>query len=179
MIWVYTTKKIAPMQNFRWSNIRLPSLAEFRKISPMKKPQPKWWKNWIHRTSRLRKILSIIMLNSTANCCRLDRAYSLLKNFDSSFSFIKKVPSFGRTFSKWRQFIDGLRRKLAGDSLDTHCCFPFWKISENCGMTVSGSRSQSSMTVGRNEVWSSIWSCFNVSFMMFAWRRFMQKEFYE
>lgn len=119
-------------------------------MRPMKRPQPKWWKNCIHKIIRLRNIFVIIIWKRTANCCRLDRAYSLLKNFDSCFIFCTTVPSLGRVFSIWREFIDGLRRKLS-ESLDItgkHWSLPFWKTFENCGMTVSGSRSQSSMTVG-------------------------------
>lgn len=147
----YTTKKIAPMQYFKWSNIRLPSLAEFRKISPMKSPQPKWWKNWIQRTMRLRKIFVIIIWRSTENCCKPDSADSLLKNFVSCFIFWTKVPSLGRKFSIWSDG-DGLRMKLevfwvSLEITGTQQCLPFRNIWENCGITVSGSRSQSSMTL--------------------------------
>lgn len=120
-------------------------------MRPMKRPQPKWWKNCIHKIIRLRNCFVIIMWNRIANCCRLDSAYSLLKNFDSCFIFWTTVPSLGRVFSIWREFIDGLRRKLSQSLVITgrHWSLPFWKTCENCGMTVLGSRSQSSMTGGK------------------------------
>lgn len=138
------------MQNFKWSNIRLPSLAEFKKMSPMKRPQPKWWINWIHKTMRLRKVFVIIIMKRTENCCQPDKAYSLLKNFENTFIFCTKVPSTGRVFSIRRDG-DGFSVKdcASSGSLEitgTQTCFPFWKIAENLGMTKSDSRSQSSIT---------------------------------
>lgn len=139
------------MQYFKWSNIRLPSFAELKKMSPINAPQPTWCINCIQRTILLRNIFVIIIWRRTKNCCKLDKACSLLKNFDSCFIFCTKVPSLGRTFSIRREG-EGLSVKLRvfWESLEitgTHCCLPFWKIRENCGITVSGSRSQSSMTV--------------------------------
>lgn len=138
------------MQYFKWSNIRLPSLAEFKNMSPIKSPQPTWWKNCIQRTIRLRKIFIIIIWKRTENCCKFDKPYSLLKNLDNCFIFCTKVPSLGRVFSFW-SVGEGLRIKLwvslvSLDGTGTQCCLPFLKIRENCGITVSGSRSQSSMT---------------------------------
>lgn len=135
------------MQYFKWSNIRLPSLAEFKKISPMKSPQPKWWKNWIQSTTRLRKIFVIIIWKRTKNCCKPDSADSLLKNFVSCFIFCTNVPSLGLMVSISSEG-DGLSIKLESlETAETTAILPLRNICENCGITVSGSISQSSMTL--------------------------------